>query len=185
MSTIRIQSEIIYWKNIYSQTIDNNCKLFFSTRETFARINVGRTKVIDVIGIVIGWLYFAAWSISFYPQIWINFKRKSVVGLNFDYIGLNITGFLCYSLFNVCLYFSSYIQSQFEEKNPRHQIPVELNDVVFALHAVFATIIVIFQCIIYEVSFLASKTHSKPSIKIFIDIYRDKIKPYLYSPKDF
>ena len=30
---------------------------------------------------VVGWLYFAAWSVSFYPQTVQNFVRKSVVGL--------------------------------------------------------------------------------------------------------
>ena len=29
---------------------------------------------------------------SFYPQVWDNWKRKSVIGLNFDYQALNITG---------------------------------------------------------------------------------------------
>ena len=115
-------------------------------------MNVGRNKAIDVISTVIGWLYFIAWSVSFYPQIWTNFKRKSVVGLNFDYIGLNITGFLFYSFFNVCLFYSPLIQTQFEDKYPRSLIPVEDNDVVFALHAVFATLVVIVQCFIYEVS---------------------------------
>jgi len=31
---------------------------------------------IDIIAIVIGWMYFFAWSISFYPQTIENFKRK-------------------------------------------------------------------------------------------------------------
>jgi LCT (Lysosomal Cystine Transporter) family transporter len=120
---------------------------------------------------VIGWIYFAAWSISFYPQIWINFKRKSVFGLHFDYIALNITGYLCYSSFNVGLYFSPYIQSEFEDKNPRSIIPVELNDVVFALHGVFATLIIIFQCFIYEVCYLLfnySKIFKKKLVFDFI-----------------
>ena len=34
---------------------------------------------------VVGWIYFAAWSVSFYPQTWMNFRRKSVIGLSFDY----------------------------------------------------------------------------------------------------
>ncbi|CAG2104042.1 unnamed protein product [Medioppia subpectinata] len=118
--------------------------------DAFIRVSVGRSAVIDVVGVVIGWMYFAAWSVSFYPQMWINYKRKSVVGLNFDFVGLNITGFLFYSFFNCGLFFSRLIQDQFEELNPRSVIPVELNDVVFALHAVFATAIVIIQCFIYE-----------------------------------
>ena len=29
---------------------------------------------------VLGWLYVAVWSISYYPQIYLNWSRKSVVG---------------------------------------------------------------------------------------------------------
>lgn len=68
------------------------------------------SNVIDIISSIMGWIYFAAWSVSFYPQIFINFKRKSVVGLNFDFLALNIMGFTLYSLFNCGLYFSKDIQ---------------------------------------------------------------------------
>jgi hypothetical protein len=41
--------------------------------------------------------YFLAWVISFVPQLYINYSRKSVVGLSFDFVFLNIFGYLCYS----------------------------------------------------------------------------------------
>ena len=41
--------------------------------------------------------YFLAWVISFIPQLHINYTRKSVVGLSFDFVFLNIFGYLCYS----------------------------------------------------------------------------------------
>lgn len=58
---------------------------------------------------------YSAWSISFYPQALLNFRRKrlilplpsfiyisdlssSVSGLSFDYIVLNVEGFLAYSV---------------------------------------------------------------------------------------
>lgn len=100
---------------------------------------------------IVGWIYFAAWSVSFYPQIWENFKRHSVVGLNFDFIALNITGFLSYSVYNIAIKYIPNVEQQFFEKYPRSQNPIELNDVVFGVHAVFATFIVIIQCFIYEV----------------------------------
>jgi len=53
----------------------------------------------DIISAIIGWSYFAAWSVSFYPQIYLNWRRKSVVGLSFDYNLYNIIGF--FVLFNV------------------------------------------------------------------------------------
>jgi cystinosin len=49
-------------------------------------------------------MYFVAWSISFYPQIFLNIYRRSVVGLNFDFLAFNITGFLAYSVFNIGLF---------------------------------------------------------------------------------
>lgn len=39
-------------------------------------------------------------------------------------------------------------------QHPRGINPVQLNDVIFTLHAVFVTIITIIQCFIYDVSFM-------------------------------
>ena len=38
---------------------------------------------INVINDVIGWIYFAAWSVSFYPQVYENYRRKRYVKTNF------------------------------------------------------------------------------------------------------
>ncbi|KAK3750082.1 hypothetical protein QZH41_017116 [Actinostola sp. cb2023] len=74
----------------------------------------------------------------------------SVIGLNFDYIAYNITGFVAYGFFNVGMYWVPSVEHQYEEKHPDGVNPVQLNDVIFTLHAVFATTLTIFQCIIYE-----------------------------------
>jgi len=104
----------------------------------------------DVISQIIGWIYFLAWTISFYPQIWTNFRRKSVVGLSFDYVLYNIIGFASYSAFNVAFFFSSTIQQEYMDENDGKANLVAINDVFFALHAVAATLVVIIQIIIYE-----------------------------------
>lgn len=116
----------------------------------FMRVTVMHSYAINVISYIMGWIYFAAWSISFYPQIYSNFKRKSVVGLNFDFLALNIYGFTMYSLFNCGLYFSATIQEEYFRRHPRGLNPVQLNDVFFSLHAAFATFVTVIQCIIYE-----------------------------------
>ena len=56
------------------------------------RVRVGHSTFLTVLGSVFGWVYFLSWSISFWPQNISNFKRKSVVGLNFDYTILHFTG---------------------------------------------------------------------------------------------
>jgi len=48
----------------------------FSVSDSFVRVTVMNSYAIDIISIVIGWMYFFAWSISFYPQIIENFHRR-------------------------------------------------------------------------------------------------------------
>ncbi|XP_060081480.1 cystinosin-like [Ylistrum balloti] len=117
---------------------------------SFVRLSIFHSSAIVYINIVIGWIYFAAWSVSFYPQVYENWKRKSVIGLNFDFLAYNITGFIAYSFFNVGLFWFKSIQDDYKSSHPRGINPVQLNDVIFALHAVFVTIITICQCCMYE-----------------------------------
>ncbi|XP_010609681.1 cystinosin isoform X3 [Fukomys damarensis] len=109
-----------------------------------------RSNIISIINQVIGWIYFMAWSISFYPQVIKNWRRKSVVGLSFDFLALNLMGFVAYSVFNIGLLWVPYIQEQFLLRYPNGVNPVEYNDVFFSLHAVALTVIVIIQCCLYE-----------------------------------
>ncbi|KAE8694139.1 Cystinosin-like protein [Hibiscus syriacus] len=98
-----------------------------------------------------GWLAFFSWSISFYPQVILNFRRKSVIGLNFDFVLLNLTKHSSYMIYNVCLYFSPVIQQQYFDKyGSGEMIPVAANDVAFSIHAVLLTAITLFQIVIYE-----------------------------------
>uniref|UniRef100_H0W5A5 Cystinosin, lysosomal cystine transporter n=1 Tax=Cavia porcellus TaxID=10141 RepID=H0W5A5_CAVPO len=102
-------------------------------------------------------------TISFYPQVIKNWRRKdltpaclilsalcSVVGLSFDFLALNLMGFVAYSVFNIGLLWVPYVQEQFLLKYPNGVNPVENNDVFFSLHAVALTLIVIIQCCLYE-----------------------------------
>lgn len=131
--------------------IENNRSMDkFNLDYAFVRIRVGHNQFLGILGIVFGWIYFFGWSISFWPQNITNYKRKSVVGLNFDYTILHFTGFLFYSIFNLSLYFSSTVQDEYEAVHPRSEIPVELNDVVYSLHAAAVTSITWTQCMIYE-----------------------------------
>ncbi|CAH8615333.1 unnamed protein product [Heterobilharzia americana] len=103
-----------------------------------------------MLQIVIGWLYFAAWTVSFYPQLFLNWKRKSVVGFNFDFAVLNVIGFLYYSIYNVGLFWIPLIQKQYLQRNPLSTIPVQINDLVFAFHALAISSLTAFQILIYE-----------------------------------
>ncbi|XP_006899809.1 PREDICTED: cystinosin [Elephantulus edwardii] len=114
------------------------------------RFLVIRSNVVNIINQVIGWIYFVAWSVSFYPQVLTNWRRKSVVGLSFDFVALNLLGFVAYSVFNIGLIWVPFIKEQFLLKYPNGVNPVDNNDVFFSLHAVVLTLIVILQCFLYE-----------------------------------
>ncbi|XP_018394902.1 PREDICTED: cystinosin homolog [Cyphomyrmex costatus] len=119
--------------------------------QAFVRVTIEKSDTLYHTSAVVGWIYFLAWSVSFYPQIYINYKRKSVVGLNFDYLSLNLVGFLMYALFNCGLYWIPEIENQYFERYPKGLNPVQINDIFFALHAVFATAVTVGQCFIYEI----------------------------------
>jgi len=52
------------------------------------------------------WSYFFAWSLSFYPQLYSNWRRRSVVGLSFDFVGYNVVGFFSYAIY-ACVYYTT------------------------------------------------------------------------------
>ncbi|CAI5636761.1 cystinosin [Oreochromis niloticus] len=114
------------------------------------RFIVVHSNVLSVISEVIGWIYFLAWSVSFYPQAFENWRRKSVVGLNFDFLALNLTGFIAYSVFNIGLFWIPYIKEEFLKRNPNGINPVDANDVFFSLHAVLLCLVYISQATVYE-----------------------------------
>ncbi|XP_011631176.1 cystinosin homolog isoform X2 [Pogonomyrmex barbatus] len=119
--------------------------------KAFVRVTIEKSDVLYHISAVVGWIYFVAWSISFYAQIYTNYKRKSVVGLNFDYVSLNLVGFIMYALFNCGLYWIPEIENQYFTRYPKGLNPVQINDIFFSLHAVFATSVTVGQCFIYEI----------------------------------
>ena len=95
-------------------------------QSAFVLATVAISEALNVVSDVLGWIYFVAWSVSFYPQIYQNWRRKSVVGLNFDFVALNIVGFVLYSLFNVSLYWIPVIQDDYFELHPTGVIPVQV-----------------------------------------------------------
>lgn len=116
----------------------------------YISVDIYRDWNIVILIQVVGWIYFAAWSISFYFQFFLNYKRKSVVGLNFDFLALNLLGFTCYSVYNMSLLLSYNVQQEYYRRYTYSRIPVEYNDLFFALHALVITILTVIQCFIYE-----------------------------------
>ncbi|XP_031342687.1 cystinosin homolog isoform X4 [Photinus pyralis] len=134
----------------HSEVAVNSTNPHIDVAHAFMRVKVYKSNILDILSFTIGWVYFIAWSISFYPQIYTNYKRRSVVGLNFDFLVLNIVGFALYSVFNLGLFAVPEIEQEYFERYPRGLNPVKVNDIVFAVHAFAATLLTIIQCFLYE-----------------------------------
>ncbi|CAM9111846.1 unnamed protein product [Ascophyllum nodosum] len=102
------------------------------------------------ISSVIGWTYFCCWSVSFYPQVLLNFRRKTSVGLSFDYLVYNVLAFSCYSAFTCSLFWSKAVQRAYDKRHEGQTSKVRLNDVFFTLHAAAISIVTIGQVVYYD-----------------------------------
>ncbi|RIA83107.1 PQ loop repeat-domain-containing protein [Glomus cerebriforme] len=111
-------------------------------------INIASFGVI--LSKTIGWLYFFAWSISFYPQTILNWRRKSVQGLSIDFLWFNVCGFACYTVFNLAFFSSEEIRKEYRDRNNGKDNLVQVNDVAFALHALTLSTITLIQTFIYK-----------------------------------
>ena len=114
------------------------------------KVIVVHSLKVRLVNIIIGWIYFVAWSISWYPMVFENFKRKSVIGLNFDFLCYNISGYIVYSIYCSTMFWIKSVQGEYFEKFGGFVIPIQTNDVFFAIHGLVLTIIAIAQCFIYE-----------------------------------
>lgn len=102
-----------------------------------------------MISSVIGWIYFLCWSLSFYPQVLLNYKRKNTAGLSMDFVHLNFLGFLCYTIYTLAFYTSPKIQNQYKSRFGADN-SVHANDVFFAVHSLLLTLITLIQSFIYK-----------------------------------
>ncbi|KAI6647559.1 Cystinosin-like protein isoform X3 [Oopsacas minuta] len=132
----------------------------------YIRFSVLHYSFLQWVSNSIGWMYFLCWSISFYPQVVQNFLRKSIDGFSVDYVLMNILGYFSYSTFNVSLYWSTFIQDQYLALHPGGVNPVRLNDVIFSLHGLAISLVILLQTIYY-----GRKLHVSPiacTILIFL-----------------
>ena len=101
------------------------------------------SQTLTILSIIVGWIYFLAWSISFYPQFWTNYKLKHIRGYSKEFGFLNLSGFIAYFFYSLWGYLDPSI------------IPgvVDIQDIAFAGHAAVLTFILLCQCFYYEGDF--------------------------------
>lgn len=99
---------------------------------------------------IIGYTYFIMWSVSFYPQVVINFKRRTTQGLSRDFCFLNCLGFACYATYNLALFHNPAVRKEYQDRHNGGAVPVQSNDVAFAVHALVLSTITVLQILYYD-----------------------------------
>ena len=127
---------------------------FFSNHSTPTKVPIKETLSsfdcnMALISSCFGFISFFAWVISFVPQLYVNWKRKSIVGQSIAFAYTNFLGFSCYSIFNICLYSFDSIKLEYQERFKTRN-DVEINDVLYALFSALCTGINSYQCLFYE-----------------------------------
>lgn len=104
---------------------------------------MGALSQLEALEAVLGWIYFFAWSATFWPQVLLINKRRTTAGLSTDFCAINIVGFVSYTIFTFASYLSPLAEKAYKD-NTGHPPQVELNDVMFATHgAIMCTILVL------------------------------------------
>lgn len=93
------------------------------------------TDGLKLFSAIVGWTYFVAWSGSFYPQAWLNYRRKYVGGLSIDFCALNLLGHISYGAYNIAFYFDRDVQEEYRRRHHGTENTVQVNDVAFSIHA--------------------------------------------------
>uniref|UniRef100_A0A0G4FN38 Uncharacterized protein n=1 Tax=Chromera velia CCMP2878 TaxID=1169474 RepID=A0A0G4FN38_9ALVE len=102
----------------------------------------GPSAFLEFLSELCGVLYVLFWTISFYPQVYLNWKRNSVVGMSLDFVALNVFGFGCYTVYTIVQY-----RVQIQHKLAH---AVEAQDIVFAAHAFAISLFTWGQAMVYD-----------------------------------
>jgi uncharacterized protein with PQ loop repeat len=103
------------------------------------------------ISSILGYTYFVAWSVSFYPQIITNYKTKSTAGISTDSSILAVLNYICYTIYNVFFFWDETIRQEYKDRNgDDSEITVMSNDVAFAVNALLTTTFILGQILYYK-----------------------------------
>ena len=108
------------------------------------------TQWLLVFSRISGWIYVISWSISFYPQLFLNYHRKSVAGLSMDFLLGNVLGSFYLFIYYQFMLTHTPTQLAYRRRHEGWQNTIQLNDVVFALHSFIISCVLYLQALYYK-----------------------------------
>lgn len=110
---------------------------------------------LQLLSDTLGWSYFLIWSVSFYPQALLNYRRKRVdgaflavarhaldtdpsrtilTGFSIDFATLNSIAFGCYAFYSFNFLFNERVREEYRLRHDGKDNSVALNDLAFTVH---------------------------------------------------
>lgn len=101
-----------------------------------------KSQTLHYVSVICGILYVCLWAGGSYPQIWLNWERKSCYGFSFDKSLFNTVGYNCYFLYTVISYTIQHL----------YGLPkaIEGADLFFATNCIIVLIIIESQIRLYS-----------------------------------
>ncbi|ODV87584.1 hypothetical protein CANARDRAFT_97920 [[Candida] arabinofermentans NRRL YB-2248] len=91
------------------------------------------------------WAYAIVWSFSFYPIIYLLISIKSSDSISFDYILLNILGYLCYTTSIYLQLFNQTVINQFKLRFHGNLPLLSIADVAYSVHGLMLNLLLCSQ----------------------------------------
>jgi len=98
---------------------------------------------------VLGYTYFVAWILSFVPQLALNARRRSVVGMSIDSAVLSTCGFLAYAVYTAAVYWSPAVRIAYAAQYGGAPV-VTAPDVFFCVWALAMEAVALTQIAVYD-----------------------------------
>ncbi|KAI5461195.1 PQ loop repeat-domain-containing protein [Mariannaea sp. PMI_226] len=123
----------------------------------------GLDRFLSFVSTLFGWIYFLAWSLSFYPQCFLNWRRQSTSGTTVDFPFINVLGFATYFASNVAFYYSPVVRAQYAARHNGLESTAKFNDITFALHGAILSVILTSQYLWASAWGFPPSTGNRPS----------------------
>lgn len=94
----------------------------------------------DILSNMCGVIYSLSWNLSFYPQMYTNYKLKSVAGFSLEYALLNPTGYVFYTIYCATGFINPNLGSG----------TVSWSDLFFSCHSLAMSFAHLIQTLIYS-----------------------------------
>ena len=72
--------------------------------------------------------------IQIFPQVLLNWRRKSAEGLSLEYVILNFTKYSAYLFYNIILHFSKLAQQQYNDHYHKYDSTIIFSCLCFMIH---------------------------------------------------